>query len=652
MLLVALSGTVPLAIITLCVISFSVNKDIGFGRQELRGNAFQKPLEQLLDLLPQYAYLAGQTAGGDASAREKVADVSQKIEAALAAVSLNYNGSLGQALKFNDAELAARQRNDARLAVVTGEWEHLKQEPLPTAAAGDRTAKLVNSVRMMIAHEGDLSNLILDTDLDSYYLVDVTLNALPQAQQRLAEITAQVSGWIRADAVATNKTALAVMVALMQENDVEHIQGDVTTSLNEDKNFYGISPALQSNLPPATKAYAEASQAVMDELNRLINGEKLTATDFEAAGWRAHAASYQLWQVGASELDTLLQIRVNHFCQQRFLSLAGMVLTLVLAAGVIGFIVRRLNRTLAHLAEQLEEGSEHVAASAKELAASSHSLAECASEQAASLEETSASLEEIASMARRNTEHVREVDELAKQASTAAERGVADMEIMEKAMAAVKTSSDQISKIIKTIDEIAFQTNILALNAAVEAARAGEAGMGFSVVADEVRNLAQRSAQAAKETGAMIEGAIRNSQQGAAVSTRVAAVLQEIEGKIKQVHGLASEVAGASGEQSTGISQLNEAVTQMDKATQGNAANAEEGAAASEELKSQSELIRMAVGELIQLVEGNSAQHDDSFADNKRVLKTAPARRMAQPAVSAKKTKTSPRLQEKDFANF
>ena len=147
------------------------------------------------------------------------------------------------------------------------------------------------------------------------------------------------------------------------------------------------------------------------------------------------------------------------------------------------------------------------------ITASSQSLAEGASEQAASLEETSASLEEMSSMTRHNAENAQKANELAKQARSAADKGVADMQAMNAAMEAIKNSSDDIAKIIKTIDEIAFQTNILALNAAVEAARAGEAGMGFAVVADEVRNLAQRSAQAAKETAGQIEGAI--SQDGA-----------------------------------------------------------------------------------------------------------------------------------------
>jgi methyl-accepting chemotaxis protein len=171
-------------------------------------------------------------------------------------------------------------------------------------------------------------------------------------------------------------------------------------------------------------------------------------------------------------------------------------------------------------------------------------------------------------------------------------------------MEAIKVSSDDIAKIIKTIDEIAFQTNILALNAAVEAARAGEAGMGFAVVADEVRNLAQRSAQAAKETAGKIEGAIAKTSQGVEISATVAQTLKDIVTKVRQVDELVAEVASASREQTQGISQINSAVSQMDKVTQSNAASAEESAAAAQELNSQAAAMKESVNKLLELVGG------------------------------------------------
>ena len=178
------------------------------------------------------------------------------------------------------------------------------------------------------------------------------------------------------------------------------------------------------------------------------------------------------------------------------------------------------------------------------------------------------------------------------------------MKDMIQAMDAIKASSDDVAKIIKTIDEIAFQTNILALNAAVEAARAGEAGMGFAVVADEVRNLAQRSAQAAKETAAKIEAAIDKTHLGVEVSAKVVQSLNEIVAKVRIVDELVAEVAGASSEQSQGISQINIAVGEMDKITQSGAATAEEAAAAASEMTAQAESMKHAVDGLLKLVGG------------------------------------------------
>ena len=170
----------------------------------------------------------------------------------------------------------------------------------------------------------------------------------------------------------------------------------------------------------------------------------------------------------------------------------------------------------------------------------------------------------------------------------------------------INASSDKISKIIKVIDEIAFQTNILALNAAVEAARAGEAGMGFAVVADEVRNLAQRSAQAAKDTAGLIEESIAKSKDGKTKLGQVAAAVRSVTESASKVKTLVDEVKLGSEEQARGIEQVSKAITQMEHVTQTTAANAEETASASEELSAQSETLRAIVGRLNGMIGGGS----------------------------------------------
>lgn len=279
-----------------------------------------------------------------------------------------------------------------------------------------------------------------------------------------------------------------------------------------------------------------------------------------------------------------------------------------LVAAVIGVLLARgISGPLVHIISDLGHGSEQITAAAGNVSIASQNLAEGANEQAASLQETTASLTQLSTMTKRNADSASQANELARAASHAADIGVGDVQAMSNAMTELKTSSDDITKIIKTIDDIAFQTNILALNAAVEAARAGEAGAGFAVVAEEVRSLAQRSAVAAKETAAKIEGAITKTSQGVTLSATVAQTLSGIVEKVRRVDVLIAEVAAASREQDQGMQQINTAITQVDKVVQANAANAEESAAAGEELNAQAVVLREAIAGLQQLI-GGAAQ--------------------------------------------
>jgi methyl-accepting chemotaxis protein len=280
----------------------------------------------------------------------------------------------------------------------------------------------------------------------------------------------------------------------------------------------------------------------------------------------------------------------------------GSALVLSFLTGFV--IVRGVNRRLLVASEALENGASQVSAAAAQVSSSSQTLAEGSSEQAASLEESSASLEEMSSMTKRNAENAQQARELSTETRASTEEGASRVEEMHKAMNDIKASSDDIAKIIKTIDEIAFQTNILALNAAVEAARAGEAGAGFSVVAEEVRSLAQRSATAARDTAGKIESAISKSQQGVVIASNVAQALADILDKARRMDSVIGEIAQASTEQSQGIGQVNTAISQMDKVTQANAGTAEETAAAAEELNAQSMTLRDAVSDLRRLIGG------------------------------------------------
>jgi methyl-accepting chemotaxis protein len=306
----------------------------------------------------------------------------------------------------------------------------------------------------------------------------------------------------------------------------------------------------------------------------------------------------------------------------KIMALVGGLVLLAVLTGFYFLNEHSIVRPLTRAVRQLEETGEQTVLAANEISNTSQLLAEGASEQAAAIEETSASLEEMSSMTKRNGENSQQANDLARQTRTAADKGVSDMQELNAAMVALRASSDDIAKIIKTIDEIAFQTNILALNAAVEAARAGEAGLGFAVVADEVRNLARRSAEAAKETAAKIEGTITRTAQGVELSGKVAQTLNDIVAKARQVDELAVEVASASREQTQGIGQINSAVGEMDKVTQSNASSAEEGAAAAAELSAQAGIMKQSVADLLELVSGKLpvAQANPAFRRPEKVV--------------------------------
>lgn len=309
-------------------------------------------------------------------------------------------------------------------------------------------------------------------------------------------------------------------------------------------------------------------------------------------------------------------------------------------------LIQRLNDVMSNITI----ASEQVANGARQISDSSMALSQGATEQASSIEELSASIEEISSQTRRNAENAEEADKLAAAVRSNAEQCTAQMAEMLRAMEEINVSSSNISKIIKVIDDIAFQTNMLALNAAVEAARAGQHGKGFAVVAEEVKNLAARSANAAKETTEMIEGSIEKTEAGTVIAKNTSEALNKIVSQIEKVAELVNNISVASKEQDTGISQINQGIMQVSQVVQTNSATSEESAAASEELSGQAEMLRDMVNrfklkenagsrnkqnelnpEVIRMLENMSAkaQNGAVAAENARQMTEAPGARIS-----------------------
>jgi methyl-accepting chemotaxis protein len=314
----------------------------------------------------------------------------------------------------------------------------------------------------------------------------------------------------------------------------------------------------------------------------------------------------------------------------------GLLVALLVGGLLAFFVTRTITRPIERIIEGLTRAGDQVASASGQVASSSQQMAAGASQQASNLEQISSTLEEVTSMTRQNAESARRANGQAKSAADAASRGALSVDRMSEAMARIKDSATETAKIVKTIDEIAFQTNLLALNAAVEAARAGDAGKGFAVVAEEVRTLAQRSAEAAKNTAELIEESQRNAESGGTVSAEVNGILREIVTSAGAVTSLVSDVASASEQQATGVAQVNTAVSQMDHVTQSNAANAEQSASASEELSAQAVELNQMVEQLVHLVRGqNTGSPGGPVARPRKSSPTGPKAPLRPPKAKA-----------------
>ncbi|HXT68877.1 MAG TPA: methyl-accepting chemotaxis protein [Vicinamibacterales bacterium] len=419
--------------------------------------------------------------------------------------------------------------------------------------------------------------------------------ALSQDPKRIAEIEKEI------DEINVNNS-----------KQIEDYEGTITKA--EDRNLFEVVKATRETLAGVRKAFIAYAKTHTPKESGLEYDQNVKAP---YAAYEDAVAKELEWN--AANATASAGSITSTVATARLWTIVGVLASIGLGLGIALIIIRTTNRVLRDSVGALTQGAEQVSSASGQVSSSAQSLSQGATEQAASLEETSASMEEMASMTRQNAEHSQTAAGLMNEVDANVQQSNGALGDMVASMAAIEESSRQVAKIIKTIDEIAFQTNILALNAAVEAARAGEAGMGFAVVADEVRNLAQRSAQAAKDTAGLIEASVVKSQAGSVKVTQVAASITAITESVSKVKGLVEEVSVASRQQAQGIDQVSQAIAQMEKVTQTTAATAEESAAASEELSAQAETSLAVVSKLSALVGGG--------AEAARTERSAPAAR-------------------------
>ncbi|HPF35651.1 MAG TPA: methyl-accepting chemotaxis protein [Candidatus Krumholzibacteria bacterium] len=375
----------------------------------------------------------------------------------------------------------------------------------------------------------------------------------------------------------------------------------------------------------------ERELAGLQEARRIYAEETRPALADVKAGFRSTLAEVD------EHVDTVAELLGVAMGVKRDVVIIALVVAMV-GMAVSWLIARQLSRILARVASGLEQGSVQVAAASTQVANASQDLARGSSTQASNLQQTSASLQELNGATSQNASRLRGALDAAEAVRGGTQEGRDGMGRLSGTIGRIKESSDRSAQIVKTIDEIAFQTNLLALNAAVEAARAGEAGKGFAVVAEEVRSLAQRSAQAARDTAGLIGQSQELVGQGVSMTEEVASLLERIADAADGMSSQMSDVAMATDAQARGVSEINSAVEQMDHITQQNAASAEETASASEELMAQSGELGAMVGQLLELMHGKDGARGSAAAATAVRSVAPPLPKAAPPAARSSRT--------------
>lgn len=350
LLLMIAVATLPLMLALCYFMLTGVSKDINFARQELLGNQYQAALESALE--PVLRYGLAKSSGASPDGWE------EKISSAFDALK-KVDADLGTALDFTPEGLAKRKRQDANVAAVTAKWDRVR-----SAAPGEADVtltSLITDLRTMITHAGDTSNLILDPDLDSYYLMDITLVAMPQMQERIARIGREVLPLFGAQELTMEqRIALAVHAALLRESDVARVQADLETALNEDAGAHGVSETLAPNLTPALTQASEAAllMASAIEARATGTGNVLTAAEFSALSGSALDANFRGWEAAVEELNVLLNIRIGDLRSDGLLALVILLVGVSFALGVALKISHGITRPIRNVAAMLKDISE------------------------------------------------------------------------------------------------------------------------------------------------------------------------------------------------------------------------------------------------------------------------------------------------------
>lgn len=600
----------PLLLVTFFLLS-ELDKSIAFTQQERLGVSHVRKVQQIIQLTQKHRAYQHMFIMGNASAEQKAQQTQKDINHEID--SFDAMRKAEPALYEGDAW----QEIQNIWTGLQGKLAGVKDR----AIYGEHTALIAQLYRFntLIADRSKLSH---DPEGTNYYLAELLGKDFPRITEGLSEVAGRGAAYIDSGLMEANEEVLLGSTVLLARRDLASVPGKIEMLLHENPQLAPKMASAQLTIPAAISYLDRAKNEVLNSV------DQTSGNAFSEAGINGIDGLYAAADTSANLLTQLLQQRLDKDAFHRnMLMLAIFSVLLIAAYFLLGFYVsfstevKRLGAAvkraasgdlskktsshgkdeiaqllnafggmsdgLTHLVSQVRLGSDTITLASNEIAIGNFNLSTRTEEQASSLEQTSAAMEELTTTVRQNAAHAQHANQLAKTASNIAERGGEVVSQVVGTMHAIQQSSRQIGDIIGVIDSIAFQTNILALNAAVEAARAGEQGRGFAVVAAEVRNLAQRSAVAAKEIKALISDSVEKVEIGSKQVDSAGKTMNEIVLSISHVTTIMEKITAASAEQQTGIEHIHQALGQMDDITQQNAALVEEAAAAAESMREQ-----------------------------------------------------------------
>lgn len=598
------------------------NKEIRDALTEIQGLAPAAELVRLMQPLQSHRDLAGAVLSGDRALANLRATKEKEVTAAFVQVRT--------AMPLSAAPLIKK------LDTVEAQWKTLsnaiKDQAFPVADSFNRHTKLVASTLNLLETTADYFGLTLDPDANSYHLIIGAFLELPKLTESMGRLRATGTAILGIKQATTEERVTIATMLELTRDALEHSRAMIQKVVEAHG---GAMPKLEA-ASAAAQTEAQKLVAITDLEFMRIEVLRYNAADYLKAGTAAIDAQFNLIDAARSEIEQLLLERVASYRWIRAVLVGIIGALLILGAAAMFWMARsitrplnaaitdanaiaagrldtvmhnigldevgqlrramqHMQRNLAHIVFSIRENSESVATAAREIASSTQDMSARTESQASSLEQTAASMEELNTTFHKNDESSQHVSDLAAQAAKTAEQGGVVVGKVTHTMQEIDVSSKKIAEIIGVIDSIAFQTNILALNAAVEAARAGEQGRGFAVVAAEVRALAQRSGQAAKEIRTLIGESVKKVQTGTREAAESAKAMDDILASVRKVAVTMTDMQSVRSDQRLGVTQVSRAVEQMNQGTQQSAAMVEEIAATADLLSDQAQHLFEAV---------------------------------------------------------